>query len=302
LHMREDTAEEDKSRVKSYWEHTDELVKRLKVVLYTLVFSTVAMMVLPANLAFFQNPFQSYEPLVGVILKGIREQILSEDIRLIGLKLTVPIELYILASFIFGVAITIPVFAYEVGRFIEPALYQHEKRQVYPFVASVSILFLVGAVFSYTVLMPHVILGIFPFFSLVGAEPVISVMDFYKVVFTFVLVVGSVFTFPAFFVLLVKFGIIGTKLFTKNRRYLYAALFIFAMVLTPDGGFPFGNLIIWIPMILLMEIGFLVARHYEKEGESRVERWFSGGSSCKFCGKSMSADTVFCPNCGKSQK
>jgi sec-independent protein translocase protein TatC len=292
-----------KDRVMSFWEHSEELAARLKIVLYTLIISTVAMMILPANLSFFQNPLESYEPLVGVVLRKIREQTLPENIRLIGLEFAVPIELYVLASFVFGLAITLPVFAYEIYRFVDPALYPHERRDVYPFVASVSILFLVGAVFSYTVITPYVILGISPFFSIVGAEMVVSVMDFYKLVLFFTLLIGLGFTFPAFFVILVKYGILGTKMFTKNRKYLYAALFVLAMIMTPDGGFPLGNFMIWIPMVLLMEIGFLIARRYEKEGKETVlERWFPEGSTCRFCGSSISDDTVFCPKCGRSQK
>jgi sec-independent protein translocase protein TatC len=290
-----------KDRVMSIWEHSEELAARLKIVLYTLIISTVAMMVLPANLSFFQNPLQSYEPLAGVVLRKIREQILPENVRLIGLEFAVPIELYVLASFVFGLAITLPVFAYEIYRFVDPALYPHERRDVYPFVASVSILFLVGAVFSYMVITPYVVAGISPFFSIVGAEMVVSVMDFYKLVLFFTLLIGLSFTFPAFFVILVKYGILGTKMFTKNRKYLYVALFVLAMIMTPDGGFPLGNFMIWVPMVLLMEVGFLVARRYEKEGETVLERWFPKGSTCKFCGASISDDAVFCPKCGRSQ-
>lgn len=289
-------------RPKSFWEHTGELVSRLKTVLYAWIISTVAMMVLPANLSFFQNPLQSYEPLVGVILKRIREQILPENVQLIGLEFTVPIELYVLASFAFGTAITVPVFAYEIYRFVDPALYPHERRDVYPFVVSVSILFIVGALFSWMVLTPYVIRGISPFFSIVGAEMVISVMSFYKLVFFFTLIIGLAFTFPAFFVILAKYGILDPKMFTKNRKYLYAALFILAMIMTPNGGFPLGNLMIWLPMILLMEGGFLFARRYEKERKTVLERWFSEGSTCKYCEASSSDDMVFCPECRRSQK
>ena len=285
-----------------FWDHTEEIAARLKIVLFTLIVSTVAMMVLPANLSFFQNPLQSYEPFVGVILRLIREQVLPENFRLIGLEFAVPIELYVLASLTFGLAITVPVLAYETYRFVDPALHPHERRDVYPFVASVSILFLVGALFSYVVLMPYVMRSIAPFFLVVGAELVVSVMDFYKVVFFFTLIVGLAFTFPAFFVILVKYGILRTKMFTKNRKYLYAALFILAMILTPNGGFPLGNLMIWVPMVLLMEIGFLVARRYEKEGETVLERWLSGETTCKFCGTSIPDDREFCLRCGRSQK
>jgi len=300
--MSDSEEEGRKERIMGFWDHTEELAARLKIVLCTLIVSTVAMMVLPANLSFFQNPLQSYEPFVGVILKLIREQILPENFKLIGLEFAVPIELYVLASLTFGLAITLPVFAYEIYRFVNPALYPRERRDVYPFVASVSILFLVGALFSYVVLMPYVMRSIAPFFLVVGAELVVSVMDFYKVVFFFTLIVGLAFTFPAFFVILVKYGILRTKMFTKNRKYLYAALFILAMILTPNGGFPLGNLMIWVPMVLLMEIGFLFARRYEKEGKTVLEHWLSGETTCKFCGTSISGDTIFCPKCGRSHK
>jgi len=294
--------EKAEERLMNFWEHTEELAKRLRIVLSTLIISTVAMMVLPADLSFLKNPLEFYKPLVAVILRSIREQILPPNVELIGLEFTAPIQLYVIASFIFGVAVTVPVFAYEVYKFIDPALYPHERIDVYPFVASVSVLFVVGALFGYRVLMPYLILAMVPFFSAVGAEMVISIMDFYNILFVTTVITGLAFSFPVYFVLLVKYGIVGTGIITSNRRYLYAALFILTMILTPDGGFPLGNFMIWIPMVLLMEIGILFAHRYEKKGEARRITWFSRGASCKFCGASISADESFCPKCGKSQK
>jgi hypothetical protein len=48
----------------SFWEHIEELIRRLKVVLYALVISTVAMMVLPANIFYLNQP-GLYEPLIA---------------------------------------------------------------------------------------------------------------------------------------------------------------------------------------------------------------------------------------------
>jgi sec-independent protein translocase protein TatC len=300
--MPEDKEKAKEDRLMSFWDHTEELAKRLRIVLYTLFISTAVMMVLPADLSFLKNPTAFYDPLVAVILRSIREQVLPPDVKLIGLEFTAPIQLYLIASFIFGLAVTVPVFAYEIYRFIDPALYPHERRDVYPFVASVSVLFVVGAFFGYRVLMPYLILAMFPFFTAVGAEMVISIMDFYTILFVTTIITGLAFTFPVYFVLLVKYGIVSTGIFTKNRRYIYAAFFIITMILTPDGGFPLGNLMIWIPMVLLMEIGILFARRYERKGGVRRVSWLSRGASCKFCGASISADAAFCPQCGKSQK
>jgi Sec-independent protein secretion pathway component TatC len=43
------------------------------------------------------------------------------------MELVAPIELYLIASFFFGLGITAPILAYEIFRFIDPALYPHEK-------------------------------------------------------------------------------------------------------------------------------------------------------------------------------
>lgn len=293
---------EPKDKLMSFWEHTDELANRFKIVLYTLLISTVAMMVLPGDLSFLRNPWEFYNPLIAVILRSIREQILPEDVMLIGLEITAPIEIYFIASFVFGLSITIPVFAYEMYRFIDPALYPHERRDIFPFVASVSILFVIGLIFGYRILTPYIILAMFPFFEALGAELVISIMDFYNILLFTTLITGVAFTFPVFYVLLVKYGIVGTDIITGNRRYVYAAFFILTMIMTPDGGFPLGNLMMWIPMVLLLEIGVLFAQRYEKRGIVKRIRWFPKGSSCKFCGADLSADETFCPSCRKSQK
>jgi len=301
--MPEGAEEPPEGRPMTFWEHTEELTRRLKIVVYTFAVSTVIMMVLPANLSFFNNPFAFYQPLVAVILKTMRNQILPANVRIIGLELVAPIELYILASFVFGLAITTPVFAYEIFKFIDPALYPHERRDIYPFLTSFLALFIVGLIFGYFVLTPSIIRATLPFFSAVGAEMTISVMDFYYLLFVTTLMTGLTFTFPVFLVLLVKYGIIGTSLLTRNRMYLYAAIFIFVCIVTPDGGL--ANFILFIPMIALLESGIFFAKRYEKQGvpRRRISLFPQREEiKCRFCGNSIPPGTTFCPYCGKSQK
>ncbi len=285
----------------TFWNHIDELAKRLKIVIYTLIASTVTIMVLPANSSFFNNPFEFYDPLVAVILRTVREQVLPPNVRLIGLELSAPIELYVVASFILGLAVTAPVFAFEVYKFIDPALHEHESRDVYPFITSFTILLLLGLFFGYLVLTPLLIRATFPFFTAVGAELLISIMDFYTIVFITTVMTGLLFTFPVFFVALVKYGIIGTDILRKNRKYFYIGWFILTAVITPDGG-PIADLILFIPTIILIEIGILFARRYEKKGEVRRVHWFPEEEKCKFCGNAITRGITFCPKCGRSQK
>jgi len=290
-----------KDRYMTFWEHTEEFIKRLKIPLYTLIIATIAMMVFPANISFLSDPLAYYEPLVAVILRLIREQALPPNVKLIGFEFVAPIELYFVASFFFGLAVTAPVLAYEIFRFIDPALYPHERRALYPFILSFLTLFVGGLILGYFLLVPYGIAALLPFFQITGAEPVISVTSFYYFVFFLTLMTGIVSTFPLFLVLFVKFGIVKTKTLTKNRRYVYFALLVLVLLITPgEGGL--ANFMLFFIMALLFEGGILVAKHYEKKGEIREPRWLVEAPKCKFCGKTIPASATFCPKCGKSQK
>lgn len=288
----------------TFWEHTEELAKRLKLPLYILIISTVVIMVFPANFtSFFGQPFkffQYYEPLVSVALKVIREQALPQGVKLIGVELTSPIELYFLASFFLGIAITAPVFAYEIFRFIDPALYPHERRDIYPFMLAFLVLLIAGMFFGYTILVPFGISALLPFFSITGAELLISVTDFYYFVFFLTIVTGLAFTFPVFLVILVKYGVIGTDTFTERRKYIYLGLLIIVLIITP-GSSPASNFMLFAAMILLFEGGIFFAKRYEREETRPIVRLHEE-ARCKFCGTPISPNATFCPRCGKSQR
>ena len=282
-----------------FWDHVNELAKRLKVVLYVLVVSTIIFMVFPSDLSSLSNPLQFYDPLVALILRQIRAQMLPPNVRLIGYELTVPMELYLIASFIMGFAVSIPVLAYEIYRFVDPALYPHERKAVYPFVLSFTALFVVGATFGYKILTPFMIWALFPFFTAVGAERIISIMDFYKMVFVSTLMSGLIFTWPVFFILLVRFGILKTSMITSNRKYVYAAMYIITAFGTPDGG-PLADLMLFIPMVVLTETAVYFGRRYERS-KPMTSAPTKTVPRCRFCAAEIEPGKTFCDNCGRAQ-
>jgi sec-independent protein translocase protein TatC len=282
-----------------FWDHVSELAKRLKVVLYVLVVSTIFFMVLPSDPSFLRNPFQFYDPLVALILRQIRARVLPPNVKLIGIELTAPLELYLIASFAFGFAVTIPVLSYEIYRFIDPALYPHERQAVYPFVLSFTALFVIGATFGYLILTPFMIWALFPFFTAVGAEQIVSVMDFYTMVFVSTIISGLIFTWPVFFVVLVRFGILRTSMIRNNRKYVYAAMYIITAFVTPDGG-PLADVMLFLPMLVLTETAVYVAKRYEKPGAiANVVTVKS--NRCKFCFADLEPRKAFCEKCGRAQ-
>ena len=119
-------------------------------------------------------------------------------------------------------------------------------------------------------------------------------------IFFTVLISGVLFTIPAFFVVLVKFGIIHTKTITKQRKYIYAGLAIAAMVISP-GASPIGDLYLFIALLALVEVSVFVGKRYEGklgngDAQSLLSKWFST-PTCKFCHSVIEENQAFCPKC-----
>ncbi len=287
----------------TFWDHITEFVKRMKIVLATFLVSLFIMLVLPGN-SDFLGMTTSYEPLMSVIVKRIAAMTMPSNFQLLATSMSDPITLYVFAAVVFAVAITLPVFAYQAYKFIDPALFQHERKMVFPFVATVAVLFVGGAIFGFFFLVPSFIQGFIPFYSAVNAAPIFPIMDFYNTIFFTVLVGGFLFTVPAFFVLLVKFNILHTKMFSKKRKWIYLGLIGAAMLVSP-GATPMGDLYLFVALALMFEVSMLAAKKYEHgvrppnapTSAPALMKFFSKTQTCKFCHTEADMSTKFCPSC-----
>lgn len=290
-------------------EHLIELKNRVKVILITVAALTLAMMVFPAEFKFDIEFLYAYKPLVAVVLGLIRSQIMPEEMRLIGLTITSPLELYFIASFAFGLMFSSPVIAYEIYKYVDPALYPHERKMIYPFMAAFILLFIGGASFGYLVIAPFTFKAMLIFFNLTGAEAIVHILDFYNTVFIVVVATGAVFTAPVILVLLVRVGILSTDTIARNRKYIYGFAYIVAAIITPDGGL-FTNVFLLAVFVALIEGALLVAKKYEKErklreAEELVKEEFKtpipGVDICRYCKEPLRGQ-LFCPACGRAQR
>jgi sec-independent protein translocase protein TatC len=275
---------------------------RLRWVLYSLIATTIFFMVFPANASFLKDPLAFYDPIIALVLQQVIKDVLPKGVTLIAGEITAPLEIYLIGSFVLGIAASTPILAYEIYKYVDPALYPEERRAVSPFITSFTILFLIGAVFGYKILAPFMIWAMIPFFSIAGATPFVYAMDFYNLVFVTTLATGFSFTLPVFFVLLVRFGILKTSYVTTRRRYIYAVMYVITAVVTPDGG-PIADIALFAPMAVLLELAVLFGKRYEKNRPSTFRPLLERPTytKCKFCGALQTSPSGFCPACGKSQ-
>ncbi|MDY3123252.1 MAG: Sec-independent protein translocase subunit TatC [[Actinobacillus] rossii] len=190
-----------------------------------------------------------------------------------------PIKLTILAS----VFLSVPFLLYQIWAFVAPALYQHEKRLVYPLLISSTILFYVGVAFAYYVVFPLV----FSFLSSTSPDGVVMATDissYLDFVLTLFMAFGVCFEVPVAIILLCWAGITTPNSLREKRPYIIVAAFVIGMLLTPPD--IFSQTLLAVPMCLLFELGVMCARFYtpkennqeetnseqEKTSESSVEK------------------------------
>src|SRR5665647_1599912 len=120
-----------------FWGHLTEFIKRMKVVLGTFLVALLVMLILPGNNDFFAMT-NNYKPLMSVLLVDIGNMFLPQGAQLFAGSMSDPITLYVYAALVFAIGITLPIFAYEAYKFVNPALYSHERKAIFPFVTIVT--------------------------------------------------------------------------------------------------------------------------------------------------------------------
>ena len=80
------------------------------------------------------------------------------------------------------------------------------------------------------------------------------------------LLCGLIFTFPIYFVLLVKAGIITTEQIKKNRKYIYLGAVVLIALIDPEPSLV-TEVVCIIPLVILMEVSILIARRFERQRE-----------------------------------
>jgi len=244
---------------KPFMEHLSELVSRMRVVLFSIAVATLAISILPANIdQIITFKTGEYELLVVYLMNVTKEQLLPKGTQLIAMSWVDTIAVYFLIAILIGVIITAPITAYEFYKFVNPALFPHERAFLYPFMASFMTLFIGGVIYAYYILLPVTYRILLWFVYGAGILPLFSVMDFYQ--FTFLSMVGSgfFFTLPVIIVLMVKFGMINADVLKKNRTKVFIGVLVLTAVITPDPT-PLSMVLLSAPFIILYQISIIAA-------------------------------------------
>lgn len=164
--------------------------------------------------------------------------------------------------------LVIPYLLLEIWWFIKPALYEREKKKSRGFVLVTSLLFYLGALFGYFIIMPFSVNFLAGYTVHPGIVNQFQLNSYIRTLISAVLSTGIVFEMPLLIFFLSRMGIITSSFLRKFRRHVVVALFIIAAIITPPD--VISQMIVVIPLYLLFELGVKIASRNERNAEKEA--------------------------------
>jgi sec-independent protein translocase protein TatC len=157
-----------------------------------------------------------------------------------------------------GLVLASPIVIYQVWAFLSPALMPGEKRVIVPALYLGLVLFAVGVVMSYKVVLPMT-LAFTMGFQTESLEQNIVIGEYLGFVTRLLLAFGGVFELPVVILILSAMGLVTPEFLASKRRHAVVIITVLASVLTP-GDVITLTLMMMVPLILLYELSIFLSR------------------------------------------
>ncbi len=210
-----------------------------------------------------------YNFLVDPYAQAVKDDLKSR--RLIFTALHETFITYLKVAFFSAIFLGSPVLLIQIYKFIAPGLYKNEKKAILPYLIFTPILFLVGGLLVYYLIMPLAI-KFFLSFESIGSDSALPIQleakvnEYLSLIMRLIFAFGISFQLPILLNLLAKIGIVNSSYLKKSRRYVIVIIFSIAAILTPPD--PITQIGLAIPLLLLYEISIITVKFTEKKKDN----------------------------------
>jgi sec-independent protein translocase protein TatC len=259
----------------SFLEHLDVLRGHmLRAIASIGVFTVVAfllkdilfdqILLAPKDPEFFTNEMFCR---LGKLLNTDRLCLNVIDLDIQNIDLAGQFKIHLTIAFFGGLVLSSPYIFLEVYRFITPALKDNEKQHSRGMVFFTSLLFLIGILFGYFVIIP-LTLNFLGGYS-VSAEVAnnITLKSYIRSVTSVTLSTGLAFELPILIYFLSKVGIITSDFMKRYRKHAIVVFLVVSGIITPPD--VISQFLVCIPLYILFEGSIFIAKRIERQ---RAER------------------------------
>jgi len=218
-------------------EHLDELRKRIII---TAISFTVALIL----------AFVFVQEIYLFLVRGL-------DSKLALLGPSDIIWIYMMISGVMAIAVTLPIAAFQIWRFVKPALTKTEVKITFAFIPGIFFLFLFGIAFGYFILFP-IVLSFLESLAGHSFEAFFTAEKYFRFMLNLTLPFGFLFEMPAVIMFLTKLGIIDPHKLVKMRKVSYFLLIVVSILITPPAFI--SDVLVIVPLLLLYELSITLSK------------------------------------------
>jgi len=250
---------DEKNKQSTFVEHLTELRSRLvKSVVYLFIFFIICYI-------FSEN---IYSFLVAPYADAVKSDGMSR--RMIFTALHETFITYLKVAFFAAMFISSPIILTQIWKFVAPGLYKNEKRTLLPYLIATPVLFLLGGMLVYYLIMPLAINFFLTFetsaqFNSLPIQLEAKVNEYLSLIMRLIFAFGISFQLPVLLSLLARVGFIDSKYLKRRRKYVIVIIFAVAALLTPPD--PITQIGLGIPLLILYELSILSVKIIEKKNK-----------------------------------
>nr|WP_315199103.1 twin-arginine translocase subunit TatC [uncultured Flavobacterium sp.] len=168
------------------------------------------------------------------------------------------VNIFVWMCILAGFILSFPYILWEVWKFIGPALYEKEKKNARVFIFSSSLLFFLGVLFGYYVVIPMSVNFVATFTVSDVVKNQFTLESYIGMVKTSILASGLFFELPIIIYFLTKLGLVTPEFLRKYWKYAVVIILIVAAIVTPPD--VVSQTIVAIPMLLIYEVSILISK------------------------------------------
>lgn len=164
---------------------------------------------------------------------------------------------YFRVALLSGAALAMPVIVYQLLAFVIPGLTRKERRWVYISVPFTTILFIVGILFAWYIMVPSAIDFLANFRSDLFLNEW-TAREYVSFVISIAFWIGVSFQTPLITFILAKVGLVTPGFLARNWRFAIVIVAVIAAVITPTVD-PFNMALLMLPLLALYALSILLA-------------------------------------------